>query len=215
MENELFKLWPTLILKKTFNDHKTHKSDLLEFIKFYKEKYPSGREASENKNLYESNYDITNFVQDNGSLYSLIEFIGEGFKAVAYNANKESWKNQKIDANAIRAKITSMWFIDYLKDGFVFPHIHSNASWSMVYYLDLGNSNDEDLSTSGTHFMSPYNKSDSSDYGNFFSREASRNIIGKEGDALFFPSTLIHSSYPSLGKKRIIFSANCFFEKVE
>ena len=101
------------------------------------------------------------------------------------------------------------------KDGFVFPHIHSNASWSMVYYLDLGNSNDEDLSSSGTHFISPYNKSDSSDYGNFFSREASRNIIGKEGDALFFPSTLIHSSYPSSGKKRIIFSANCFFEKVE
>ena len=41
------------------------------------------------------------------------------------------------------------------KDGFVFPHIHSNASWSMVYYLDLGNSNDEDLSTSGTKFITP------------------------------------------------------------
>ncbi len=215
MENELFKLWPTLILKKTFKDHKTHKSDLLEFIKFYKEKYPLGREASENKDLYESNYDITDFVQENRSLYSLIEFIGEGFKTVAYNANKEAWKNQKIDPSNIRAKITSMWFIDYLKDGFVFPHIHSNASWSMVYYLDLGNSNNEDLSTSGTYFMSPYNKSDSTDYGNFFSREASRNIVGEEGDALFFPSTLIHSSYPTANKKRVIFSANCYFEKIQ
>ena len=59
-------------------------------------------------------------------------------------------------------------------------------STRMVLSLDLGNSNDEDLSTSGTHFISPYNKSDSSDYRKFFSREASRNIIGKEGDALFF-----------------------------
>lgn len=215
MENELFQLWPTFILKKTFKDHNIHKDNLLEFIKFYKNKYPSGREANENKDLYESNYDITNFANENKSLYNLIEFIGEGFKIVAYNANKEAWKNQKINANDIRAKITSMWFIDYLKNGFVFPHIHSNSSWSMVYYLDLGNPDIEELSSSGTHFISPYNKSDSSDFGNLFSREASRNIIGKEGDALFFPSTLIHSSYPSINEKRIIFSANCYFEKIK
>ena len=215
MENELFKLWPTLILKKKFDNHNLYKDNLLEFIKFYKKKYPVGREASENKNLYESNYDITNFVQENKSLYNLIEFIGEGFKTVAYNANKEAWENKNIDSKDIRAKITSMWFIDYLEDGFVFPHIHSNSSWSMVYYLDLGNPDNEEVSTSGTYFISPYNKSDSSDYGNFFSREASRSIIGKEGDALFFPSTLIHSSYPSVNKIRVIFSANCYFEKIK
>jgi len=215
LEDELFQLWPTSILKKKFEKHASCKRDLLEFIKFYKKKYPSGRKANENKNLYESNYDITNFAQRNKSLYNLIKFIGEGFKIVAYNANREAWENQKINANDVRAKITSMWFIDYLKDGFVFPHIHSNSSWSMVYYLDLGSSKESDPSSSGTHFISPYNKSDSSDLGNLFSREASRNIIGKEGDALFFPSTLIHSSYPSANERRIIFSANCYFEKIK
>ena len=107
-----------------------------------------------------------------------------------------------------------MWFIDYLKDGFVFPHIHS-GSWSMVYYFDLG-SNEIDLSKGGTHFISPHNKSDSNDVGNTYSRESSRNIIGKEGEALFFPSTLVHSSYPSFSdQKRVIFSANAFFEKIK
>ena len=85
MEDELFQLWPTSILKKKFEKHASCKRDLLEFIKFYKKKYPSGRKANENKNLYESNYDITNFAQRNKSLYNLIKFIGEGFKIVAYD----------------------------------------------------------------------------------------------------------------------------------
>lgn len=215
MKDELHQLWPTYILKKTFKDHKVYKDELLEFIKSYKKKFPLGRDGSENKNLYESNYDIANYSKKNDSLHNLIKFIGEGFKIIAHNANRESWEINKINPINLRAKLTAMWFIDYLKDGFVFPHIHSNSSWSMVYYLDLEDFNENELSSSGTHFISPYNKSDSSDYGNLFSREASRNIISKEGDALFFPSTLIHSSYPSVGKKRVIFSANCFFEKME
>ena len=214
MENEILDLWPTSILKKTFDEHNDCKKDLISFINNYKKDFPNGRSGNENKDLYESNYDIFSFAENFSSLSKLIKFTGNGFKQIASHANREAWVNQNINPSEITLKIKSMWFIDYLKDGFVFPHIHS-GSWSMVYYFDLG-SNEIDLSKGGTHFISPHNKSDSNDVGNTYSRESSRNIIGKEGEALFFPSTLVHSSYPSFSdQKRVIFSANAFFEKIK
>jgi len=213
MEDNLISLWPTNIFQKSFHQHDDHKDDLLSFTKDYKKKFPDGRIGSENSNLYESNYDVVSFIKDYPCLEELVNFIGNGFKDAAYHTNKEIWKIQEIDPSNISTKITAMWFIDYLKDGFVFPHTHSGCSWSMVYYLSAPEASKEDP-LAGTHFLSPLNKSDSDDLGNSYTREASRNIIPKEGEALFFPSTIIHSTYPNKNdSRRIIFSANCSFFK--
>ena len=214
MEERLHTFWSTNILHKEFKQHQKVRDDLLEFVKDYKNKVPNGREGSENSNLYESKYDVTSFVERYPCLKELINFIGDGFKEVAYFSNKHIWEIQKINPSNVSAKITSLWFIDYLQDGFVFPHIHSGCSWSMVYYLLTPNTSKKDP-YAGTHFLSPLNKADSNDLGNSYSRETSRNIIPSEGEGLFFPSTLVHSTYPNKNDdKKIIFSANCsFFEK--
>ena len=61
MENKILDLWPTSILKKTFDEHNNCKKDLISFIDNYKKDFPNGRSGNENKNLYESNYDIFSF----------------------------------------------------------------------------------------------------------------------------------------------------------
>ena len=64
-----------------------------------------------------------------------------------------------------------------------------------------------------TYFICPTNKSDSDDAGAVYCREASRLFTAEEGYALFFPSYLIHGSFPYRGERsRIIFSANARLE---
>ena len=74
MENKILDLWPTSILKKTFDEHNNCKKDLISFIDNYKKDFPNGRSGNENKDLYESNYDIFSFANSNSSLLKLIEF---------------------------------------------------------------------------------------------------------------------------------------------
>ena len=117
MEERLHTFWSTNILHKEFKQHQKVRDDLLEFVKDYKNKVPNGREGSENSNLYESNYDVTSYIERYPCLKELINFIGDGFKEVAYFSNKHIWEIQKINPSNVSAKITSLWFIDYLQDG--------------------------------------------------------------------------------------------------
>jgi uncharacterized protein (TIGR02466 family) len=215
MEDTLTSLWPTNILHKTFLKHNEVKDELLNFVQEYKNKIPEGRNGSENLNLYESRYDIVSYINEYPCLKELIDFIGLSFKEIAFITNKDVWRIKEIDPSKISAKITSMWFIDYCEEGFVFPHIHTGCSWSMVYYLSSPPSAKDDP-IAGTHFVSPLNKADSDDLGNAYSHEATRNIIPSEGEALFFPSTIVHSTYPIKGdRNKIIFSANCAFVEIK
>lgn len=215
MEDKLHSLWATKILQKRYDNHQEIKENLLKFIEDYKLEFPKGRQGSENSNLYESNYDLFSYYDKNSYIKSLVNFIGDGFKQIAFHANQEAWSHNKIDPANISARITALWFIDYQKNGFVLPHVHSGSSWSMVYYLVHENQTSKG-NHDGTYFMSPMNKSDSDDLGNLYSREASRSIVPDEGEGLFFPSTLIHSTYPqSNSNSKIIFSANCTFVNSE
>ena len=130
-ENKILDLWPTSILKKTFDAHNDCKKDLISFINDDKKDFPNGRSGNENKDLYESNYDIFSFAGNYSSLLKLIEFTGEGFKQIASHAYKEAWINQNINPTEITLKIKSMWFIDYLKDGLMFSLITSLVKESM------------------------------------------------------------------------------------
>jgi uncharacterized protein (TIGR02466 family) len=212
-DEKLFRLWPTFVLRKQFPDHDKIKPGLLDFIGSYMEEDPEGRKANENRNLYESKYDILRrFAEKNASLKALGIFLAQSFAEISTAANHSVWQRDGIKPEDLSVQITASWFINYRDRGNVHPHLHGNCSWSCVYYLQMGAT--ADSMDGATYFICPSNKSDSSDIGAVYASEASRYFSAKEGYALFFPSHLVHGSFPYEGDApRIIFSANARLEK--
>jgi hypothetical protein len=212
---QLIKIWPTIILRKKFPDHDRVKPGLLEFVQGYMAAHPEGRRANENRDLYESQYDIfKEHARSDANVRALADFLGQSFVEVASAANLGAWKRDGIDPQTLQVNITASWFINYLSQGNVDPHLHGNGAWSCVYYLQMGALSDP--KDGATFFICPLNKSDSDDLGASYAREASRFFSAVEGYALFFPSSLIHGSFPYSGdQSRIIFSANARVDKQE
>lgn len=210
---KLIRIWPTIILRKQFPRHDESKPGLMDFVHSYMEAHPDGRKANENRDLYESRYDILKqYAGENSAIRALADFIGHSFAEVAGAANAGAWKREEVDPGDLKANITASWFINYLSKGNVDPHLHGNCSWSCVYYLQMGEVRDP--KDGATFFINPSNKSDSDDLGACYAREASRFFTAVEGYALFFPSHLVHGSFPYSGDQpRVIFSANARVDK--
>ncbi len=207
-DSTLLKIWPTIILRKRFPDHDNVKPNLLKFVHEYMEEYPAGRRANENRDLYESRDDIfKSFIEKDSSIRSLANFLAQSIAEVSAAANAKPWKREGIDLAQLSVNITAAWFINYLNRGNVDPHLHANCSWSCVYYLLMGPT--KDPKDGATYLICPNNKSDSNDLGASYAREACRFFQAVEGYALFFPSNLVHGSFPYSGdEQRIVFSAN-------
>ena len=211
-EKQVLRLWPTTLMRRRFPDHDSVKPALLSFVKAYMEDHPGGRRANENRGLYESGYDILKrFADDRPALKALDSFLKKGFFDAGMAANSHAWKHAGIPVDQVSVNITASWFIDYRTEGNVHPHLHGNGSWSCVYYLQMEKT--DDPMNGATYFICPTNKSDSDDAGAAYCREASRFFAATEGYALFFPSYLIHGSFPYKGdNSRLIFSANARIE---
>jgi hypothetical protein len=208
MEDTFTELWPTLIMRRKFPAHEAHKQGLLDFVNDYMERTPESRKASENRNLYESQYGvIPQFYDKVPGVKALADFFVESFIQISSKANSTQWQSRGLDTSKFAIEITGSWFINYLDRGDVGPHIHRNCSWSCAYYLQIGETSA--AREGGTYFISPFNKSDSDDWGSIYMAEASRSFQAEEGYAVFFPSFLVHGSHPYDGPlNRIIFSAN-------
>lgn len=208
MVENLLQLWPTLILERDFPGHQEHKADLIGLVDQYMAEHHKSRTAPENRGLFESDYGIIpKFYDSHPGIRALADFLVESFIEVSTAANADQWERRHIDTSKFSIEITGSWFINYLGEGIVEPHIHRNCSWSCVYYLRIGETTGP--RDGGTFFISPFNKSDSDDWGSIYMAEASRSFRAVEGRALFFPSFLVHGSHPYRGPaSRIIFSAN-------
>ncbi len=207
-DSTLFKIWPTVVLRKRFSDHDSVKPGLLKFVREYMENDPEGRRGNENRGLYESRDDIfkTHFDRDSG-IKSLANFLAQSIAEVGAEANMKLWNREGVDLPQLSVNITASWFINYLTGGNVDPHLHANCSWTCVYYLQMGPT--KDPQDGATYLICPTNKSDSTDLGARYAREACRFFQAVEGHALFFPSHLVHGSFPYSGDRpRIVFSAN-------
>ena len=201
-------LWPTHILEREFPGHREHKAGLLALVDQYMAEHPKSRAAPENRHLYESDYGIIpKFYDSHSGVRALADFFVESFIEISTAANKDQWELRHLDTSKFSIEITGSWFINYLAEGAVDPHIHRNCSWSCVYYLQIGETTGP--RDGGTFFISPFNKSDSDDWGSIYMAEASRSFKAAEGRALFFPSFLVHGSHPYQGEiNRVIFSSN-------
>ncbi len=201
-------LWPNYIGQKTNASHKDIEADLIQFTNDYVKKGLPCRTSPENKELFESAYDIfPTYSSSHAPLQNLEAFLAEGFIELAQAANERVWDARGINVEDLKAEFTSSWFIRYDSGGCVGPHIHGDSSWSCVYYAQIDDGCD--AKNGGTYFISPANKPDSSDLGTDYLKATSFDIPAVVGDAVFFPAHLVHGSHPYRGmKKRIIFSSN-------
>ena len=205
-KDNIMMLWSTPIGVFYNENHHAIKNDLIDFFKKYKNNNPKSRKGDENIKLYESNYNIHTL--KNPSYEKLMFFFAESFKKISEEANKE-YQN-KNNNNIINIK--DSWFIIYESNGFVAPHVHSNCSWSSVYYVQC----DEDNSSNNgeTYLQKPFVDRLKHDNGSRYLQFETRNFEPKEGLLIIWPSHIIHGSFPYTGeKKRIIVSANATIQK--
>lgn len=202
------KLWPTTIYRNSFPQHDALKPQLMQFIDEYMAAGKPRRETVINRDLFESDYHIFyEYAPKVPALAALHDFLSQSFFDAALSANEGYWRGMGLGPGDIGVGINASWFIRYEKSGFVAPHIHGNSSWSCVYYLQT----DETFSdyNGGTYFHSPLDRTLFDDLGALYMHELERSFEPKEGDALIFPSHIVHGSWPYTGEKnRIIFSAN-------
>jgi len=205
--SEFLQLWPILIMRRRFPKHEESKGDLLRFVEEYMAANPKSRIASENRNLYESEYGIIpKYYDQNIGLKNLTDFFVESFREISTAANVTAWHDKGLDTDKFAVQITASWFINYLDGGNVEPHVHGNSSWSCSYYLQLGDT--KDAKDGGTYLLSPL-KQKSHDLGDLYIENTRFDTRAEEGFTLFFPSFLLHGSYPHRGADpRIIFSCN-------
>ena len=96
-ENKIHKVWPIHIGEFYNPDHEEIKSDLIAYFKEYIKNKPGGRKASENYNLFESEYNLHS--QSNPTFNKLLkEFIVKEFLTMAKEVNKNSLE---VDENKI------------------------------------------------------------------------------------------------------------------
>jgi len=111
----------------------------------------------------------------------------------------------------------SSWFHITRKNGYVNPHTHPNASWSMVYCVDGGDQVAEYPNSGSLIFYDPRVYCAMHMDKGIAKLERDYSFSGyprfpKAGDLFFFPSYLLHSVAPYYGDKpRLTIAANFTF----
>ena len=206
-KNKIHPLWPILIGEYHNPSHQEIKNELIKFFDEYENKIKSSRKATENYNLFESQYDLHQI--ENKAFNILLNFIGQGFLDLTKNINQNYLKNLENENQKLEVKIKESWFIRYNKGGMVMPHDHANCSMSCVYYVNIGK--DASLENGSTFFLRPYSRgSTHNDFGGLRYNDGGASLFkAEEGKLIIWPSFLIHGSKPYLGNEnRVIVSAN-------
>ena len=205
--------WPSLIGEFQNDNHDKIKNDLINYFDKYEKEKPHGNKQLQdenyvgNYNLYQSDYDL--HLTENETIKSLFGYIGKCIYETFRIANQKPIENIKDKSKKLNVSFNESWFIRYNKEGFIFPHAHSNCSWCCLYYVQIGK--DASIKNGSTYFMRPYQGSyDKNDFGSqYLVEDENRLFIPKEGKLLIWPSHLIHGSHPYNGdKNRTIISIN-------
>ena len=204
--NHISKAWPTFIGEFFYPEHEKIKNDLLKYFDNYMKNNPS-RKSGENYKLYESQYNI--HLQGNEYFKKLTKFMASCFLTVSNEANKK--EIEKLKNPNFNVSITEAWFINYQKEGFVWPHAHGNCSWCCVYYVQI--EKDSNFTNGSTYFQKTLPLREQTDFGSLYNRGLTLSVKPEEGKLVIWPNFLLHGSYPYTGKKnRIIVSANARIE---
>ena len=104
---EILRLWPILIMRRRFPKHEACKQDLLRLVEEYMAANPQTRIATENRNLYESDYGIIpKYYDQNAGLKNLTDFFVESFREISTAANAAAWRDKGLDTQNFAVQIT-------------------------------------------------------------------------------------------------------------
>lgn len=203
----IIKLWPTTILAKRFAHHQKVNPQLLEL--FYQHRQREQRSPGE---AYASRDDLLIQYPLHRELNELAEFIEQGIIEVARDANSARWKANE----AVRVKMTGLWF--QIANGYAFheTHVHGNCSWSGVYYVRAADASASPEDHRGgqpngvTRFYGPHMEhmaGGHGDFGNYYLHDSSWDSYPQDGKLVVFPSHIKHMAFPYHGDEdRVIVS---------
>lgn len=204
--------WPSIIGEFQNEDHEKIKNDLINHFNTYEKENPKGNKQLHDKdyvgnyNLYQSDYDL--HATKNKTLQNLFNYIGQCIAETVKFASQKQIQKINDKNKKLNIQFNETWFIRYNKEGFIFPHSHSNCSWCGLYYVQIGK--DASIKNGSTYFMRPFPGSlDKNDFGSQHLEDENKLFIPKEGKLLIWPSHLLHGSHPYNGEKdRTIISIN-------
>jgi len=112
----------------------------------------------------------------------------------------------------------SSWFHITRRGGYVQPHDHPNASWSIVYCVCSGDKDEEHQSSGSLIMQNPaggvnmYKDPCNNNFNGEFNQNA-RKFTLEAGDMVIFPSYLFHWVSPYMGNgERITVASNWWFK---
>ncbi len=198
-KSEIKHLWPTPILVRNNDEHKSIKPDLLTLLYAHRDKY-----AKTKGPLYASRDNLYVLYKDDPVFAKVIKFILDSVFEIASGVNAPYWKNSQ----GIDVALTGIWFQISNAFGFHETHIHGNCSWSGVYYIQAGESSlsDKDrkngLLNGVTRFYGPYMEflaGGHGEFGNLYLEDSSWDSYPEDGKIAVFPSYLKHMVFPYAG----------------
>lgn len=203
----IVRLWPTTLLVKRFAHYQKVNPALLELFYAHCERDRGGP-----VHAYASKDDLLSQYPMHAELGELAEFIGQAVVEVAREANRGLWRED----DRVRVTLTGLWFQISNRHAFHEVHVHGNASWSGVYYVQAGDSGASADGEAGgqpngvTRFYGPHLEHMAGgfgDYGNLYLHRNSWDSVPQDGKLCIFPAHIKHMPFPYDGERdRVIVS---------
>lgn len=142
-------------------------------------------------NLKESSFDL--HLKRNKNINRIFDWIRLEINDLNYN----------LSGNVLDSRITESWYHVTEYGGYHGTHQHSNCSWCAIFYVEPGDDN------SGYNIFQSKESPGYIDPGYFWWIDSIK-IKPEAGKLVLFPSMIMHSAEPYLGreKKRIVISCN-------
>lgn len=172
-------------------------------------RYPSQQIQNE---VFESGWDL--FKWDDPPIRRLRELVVTNLGRVV------AWANGYGPKEVAELKLyNDAWFHITRRGGYVQPHNHPNASWSVVYFVQDGRKDEGHEDSGALIFHSPragsamHRDPGNVNLPNTYTYHAVRFQL-EPGDLVIFPSDLLHSVSPFFGDgERITIAANYWFAR--
>ncbi|CAN5217266.1 hypothetical protein BH11PLA2_BH11PLA2_02730 [soil metagenome] len=199
--------WATPFYQRVWADHDARRDHLISHLRQNQLKdgdaIASGIAPTAKSRLYESQFDL--FADP--ALAQLVAFIDETLRVSVSHVNGGT-----VPPEQLHVSFDDSWCHITNDGGFHDAHYHPGCSWCGIYYLQVGDSN-QNSSTApngGSRFYSPLATGGMCrDYGNHYRDVTSLDPPIRDGLLILFPSYLLHSGLPYRGAEdRIVIAFN-------